>query len=208
MAVSKSTEASLVTPLFAVRKSRIQGRGAFATTTIRKGQRIIEYIGEKISNAEADRRYDEETMRRHHTFLFTLNSRVVIDGAVGGNASIYINHSCAPNCEAVITGNRIYIHALRTIEPGEELAYDYQYERPDDTDDEMEKFYTCRCGAPTCRGSIMKPRTPKRSSRTRGNVSSSSSAGPAETRTKSGTRKTRPAKGTDRTAQRKRRARQ
>jgi hypothetical protein len=57
----------------------------------------------------------------------------------------------------VITGRRIYIHALETIEPGTELAYDYQYERTGENDEELEKFYLCRCGAPGCRGTIMKP---------------------------------------------------
>lgn len=142
---------------FEVRKSGIQGRGAFATQQIRNGQRIIEYDGERISTAEADRRYDESSMTRHHTFLFTLDSRTVVDGAMDGNESIYINHSCDPNCEAIITDGRIYIHAVRTIQPGEELGYDYQYERTGESDDELEKFYKCRCGAENCRGSIMKP---------------------------------------------------
>src|SRR6185437_930470 len=100
-----------------------------AHTRIRKGQRIIEYAGERISNDEADSRYDETGMKRHHTFLFTLTPRKVVDGAVNGNESIYINHSCDPNCEAVIEDGRIFIEAVRTIQPGEELAYDYQYER-------------------------------------------------------------------------------
>lgn len=150
--------ARTVSRYFEVRRSGIQGRGAFATQRIRKGTRIIEYAGERISNEEADRRYDETRMRRHHTFLFTLDADTVVDGAIDGNESIYINHSCDPNCEAVITGGRIWIHALRTIYPGEELVYDYQYERTGGPDDaELESFYACQCGAPNCRGSIMKP---------------------------------------------------
>ena len=141
---------------FDVRQSGIQGKGAFATTKIRKGQRIIEYTGERISNDEADDRYDETHMRRHHTFLFTLTARKVVDGAINGNESIYINHSCDPNCEAVIEDGRIFIEAVRTIQPGEELVYDYQYERTGEDDDEMARFYKCLCGAPNCRGSIMK----------------------------------------------------
>lgn len=148
---------------FEIRRSGIQGRGAFATQRIRRGTRIIEYAGERISNAEADRRYDERGMRRHHTFLFTLDADTVVDGAMNGNESIYINHGCDPNCEAIITDGRIWIHALRTIYPGEELVYDYQYERPGGADDaDLERFYACRCGAPTCRGSIMKPAAPRR----------------------------------------------
>jgi uncharacterized protein len=152
-------------PLYVVRNSHIHGRGVFAARRIRKGTRIVEYTGQRISNDEADRRYDDTRMRRHHTFLFTLDSKTVIDGAIktGGGDASFINHSCEPNCEAVITDRKIFIHALRTIEPGEELAYDYQYERTGKNDAELEKFYLCKCGAPNCRGSIMKPAKRKRS---------------------------------------------
>ena len=156
-------------PLYVVRDSHIHGRGVFAARRIRKGTRIVEYTGERISNKEADRRYDDTRMKRHHTFLFTLDSKTVIDGAIktGGSDASFINHSCEPNCEAVITGRTIFIHALHTIEPGEELAYDYQYERTGKNDAELEKFYVCKCGAPSCRGSIMKP-AKKKKSRARG----------------------------------------
>jgi uncharacterized protein len=144
---------------FEVRPSPIAGLGAFATRAIKKGTRIVEYTGERISNSEADRRYDEERMAHHHTFLFTLNRRTVVDAAVGGNESRFINHSCAPNCEAVIEdGRRIYIEAIKKIEVGEELAYDYQYERSDDHTDADERFYACRCGTPECRGTILAPK--------------------------------------------------
>jgi SET domain-containing protein len=154
-------------PLYVVRNSRIHGRGVFAARRIRKGTRIVEYTGERISNKEADRRYDDTKMKRHHTFLFTLDSKTVVDGAMktGGGDASFINHSCEPNCEAVITDKKIYIHALRTIEPGTELAYDYQYERTGKNDAQLEKFYICKCGAPNCRGSIMKPAKKKRSRR-------------------------------------------
>jgi SET domain-containing protein len=157
-------------PLYVVRSSRIHGRGVFALRLIRKGTRILEYKGERISNTQADLRYDDTRMKRHHTFLFTLDSKTVIDGAisVGGGDASYINHSCDPNCEAIITEQKIFIHALRTIHPGEELAYDYQYERTGKNDAELEKFYFCKCGAPNCRGSIMKPakrRRPRRRTR-------------------------------------------
>jgi SET domain-containing protein len=152
-------------PFHVVRQSHIHGRGVFAARRIRKGTRIIEYVGERIDNKEADRRYDDTRMKRHHTFLFTLDKNTVIDGAIsaGGGDASYINHSCDPNCEAVITGKKIYIHAKRTIEPGEELAYDYQYERTGENDQELEKFYICKCGADNCRGTIMKAEKKKRS---------------------------------------------
>ena len=156
-------------PLYVVRNSEIHGRGVFALRRIRKGTRILEYTGERISNKEADRRYDDDNMKRHHTFLFTLDSKTCIDGSVktGGGDASFINHSCEPNCEAVITGRKIFIHALHTIEPGTELAYDYQYERTGKGDAKLEKFYICKCGAPNCRGSIMQPAKKKKRARTR-----------------------------------------
>ena len=157
-----------------LRKSAIQGTGAFATRMIRKGQKIVEYTGEHIDNDEADRRYDDDKMKRHHTFLFIVDDDEIIDGAVNGNDSRYINHSCDPNAEAVIEGKRIFIYALRTIQPGEEIAYDYQYERTDEHTAADEKFYTCRCGAANCRGSILAPpkkkRKPVRKKRSRATV--------------------------------------
>ncbi len=141
---------------FELRRSTIQGLGAFAVRDISKGTRIIEYTGERISNAESDRRYDDAAMARHHTFLFTLNSRTVVDAAVGGNAARYINHSCNPNCEAVIERGRIWIDAIKRIPAGTELVYDYQYEHDESYTDEDLRWYACRCGAPNCRGTIVK----------------------------------------------------
>jgi len=159
----KKTAASR--PPFEIRRSKIQGRGAFATRAIKKGDRIIEYTGERISWQEADRRYDDEHMQRHHTFLFTLTRRTVVDAAVGGNDARLINHSCEPNCEAVIVQGHIFIEAMRDIAEGEELTYDYAYERDADAGEEEEKLYVCRCGAPGCRGTILAP-APERKSHT------------------------------------------
>ena len=145
-------------PYFEIRKSRIQGRGAFATRPIRAGTRLIEYTGERITQDEANRRYDDDAMARHHTFLFAVDDDLVIDGAVGGNESVYINHSCAPKCRAVNEKQRIFIEALTAIAPGDELAYDYAYARtPDNDSPEGEALYACKCGAPTCRGTILEP---------------------------------------------------
>jgi SET domain-containing protein len=143
---------------FELRRSSIQGLGAFATRRISKGTRIIEYVGERITEEESDRRYDDASMKRHHTFLFSLDDGTVIDAAVGGNEARFINHSCDPNCEAVIERKRIYIEAIRTIQPGTELAYDYAYERSDDCDEETERLYVCRCGSKKCRGTILAPK--------------------------------------------------
>ncbi|HSQ29328.1 MAG TPA: SET domain-containing protein-lysine N-methyltransferase [Gemmatimonadaceae bacterium] len=141
-----------------LRRSPIHGLGGFARRDIPKGTRIVEYTGEKISNAEADRRYDDEAMKRHHTFLFVLNSRTCVDAAFEGNEARFLNHSCAPNCEAVIERGRIWIDALTDIPAGSELLYDYQYEDdPEYTQDDL-RFYACHCGAPNCRGTIVKTR--------------------------------------------------
>ena len=153
-----------VNDMFELRRSPIQGLGAFAIRPIRKGSRVIEYTGEKISYEEADRRYDDTKMRRHHTFLFILNNKWILDAAVGGNEARFINHSCEPNCEAVNTGRKIWIEAIRDIEEGEELLYDYQYERTEDHTPEDEEFYRCLCGARRCRGTILAP-PPKRKAR-------------------------------------------
>ncbi|MGQ0642288.1 MAG: SET domain-containing protein [Gemmatimonadaceae bacterium] len=142
---------------FEIRRSAIQGRGGFAMRRITKGERVIEYTGERISWKEADRRYDDDAMKRHHTFLFTLTRRTCVDAAVGGNDARFINHSCDPNCEAVIVNNRIYIEALRDIASGEELSYDYAYERDADSAVDEEKLYVCRCGTKKCRGTILVP---------------------------------------------------
>lgn len=142
---------------FAVRRSTIQGRGCFAVREIRKGERIAEYEGERITWKEADRRYDDEGMRRHHTFLFAVTSRTVIDGAVGGSDARFINHSCDPNCEAVDDRGRIFIEAVRRIAPGEELFYDYAYARDESTTEEDEQLYLCKCGSAKCRGTILEP---------------------------------------------------
>ncbi|HTI64541.1 MAG TPA: SET domain-containing protein-lysine N-methyltransferase [Gemmatimonadaceae bacterium] len=141
-----------------LRRSAIHGLGGFARRDIPRGTRIIEYTGEKISNAEADRRYDDESMKRHHTFLFILNSRTCVDAAFEGNAARFLNHSCAPNCEAVIERGHIWIEALTDIPAGAELVYDYQYEDDPEYTEEDLRFYACHCGAPNCRGTIVKTR--------------------------------------------------
>ncbi len=143
---------------FEIRDSPIAGKGAFALRPIKKGERLIEYTGERIPHPVADERYDDDSMGEHHTFLFTVSSRTVIDATHGGNEARFINHSCDPNCESEIEKGRVYIFALRDIPPGEELHYDYAYERSGDETEKEEEQYRCRCGTPKCRGSIMEPK--------------------------------------------------
>jgi SET domain-containing protein len=143
---------------FIVRNSRIEGMGAFATERIRKGERVIEYTGEVISAEEGDRRYSEGKLSEGPILLFTIDRGRVIDANVNGNDAKYINHSCDPNCESAGQGAHIYIQAIRTIYPGEELVYDYSLTR-EPGDDPSE--YVCHCGAPNCRGTMLVAR-PKR----------------------------------------------
>jgi len=141
-----------------VRRSKIQGRGVFTTRAIAPDERIIEYTGRLITNDEADAQCDDEAMRRHHTFLFGVDGRYTVDGAHGGNEARYINHSCEPNCESVVEKRRVFIHAVRAIVAGEEIVYDYWYTTDGSyTLLDLQRIYPCRCGAPTCRGTLARP---------------------------------------------------
>jgi SET domain-containing protein len=155
----KAKKVPLIQP-FKVRQSKIAGKGAFATRDIEVGERIVEYLGERVSHAVADARYDDHADGGHHTFLFAVNRSVVIDAYVDGNDARFINHSCDPNCESEIEKGRVFIDAIRPIRKGEELAYDYAYGR-DGTESKADEkgVYGCRCGAKNCRGTILEPLT-------------------------------------------------
>jgi SET domain-containing protein len=140
-----------------LRNSAIQGRGIFAARRIRKGERIIEYTGEIITVEEEQRRYDDDSMSRHHTFLFQIDEKTTIDATRKGGIARYINHSCDPNCEAVWEEGRIFIEAIKNIQPGLELTYDYGYEHEGALTPEVSAFYFCRCGSENCRGTILSP---------------------------------------------------
>jgi SET domain-containing protein len=143
----------------AVRRSRIQGRGVFATRDIAEGERIVEYVGERMSHDEADAACpDDESAERHHTFLFAVDDDVVIDGSRNGNDARFINHSCDPNTEVVIVRQRVFVHALRDIDAGDELFYDYWYMTDESyTLEDLRRIYPCRCGSKSCRGTLARP---------------------------------------------------
>jgi len=142
-------------PYYVVRNSRIHGRGVFAAANILKGTRITEYVGDRISHAEADRRHEDKAHDDNHTFLFTVNSRVVIDGGVKGNDARWINHSCDPNCESVVDKARVFLEAVRDIPKGQEICFDYMIERDPNDPPEMDQIFGCRCGSPKCRGTML-----------------------------------------------------
>jgi hypothetical protein len=128
-------------PLIVFKKSRIHGTGGFARVDIRRGQRIIEYVGPKLTKTEA-----EAELNRLNPYIFILDEVYDIDGSVDWNPARFLNHSCAPNCEVEIVRGRIWIYALRKIKSGEELTYNYSH----DLDDYEAR--PCRCGASNCVG--------------------------------------------------------
>ena len=152
--------------LIEVRRSKVHGRGVFAQQHIPKGTRIVEYVGERVSHEEADRRYEDKDADDSHTFLFIVDSKTVIDAGVDGNDARFFNHACNPNCESVIEAKRVYIESMRDIEPGEEMTYDYQIQREDSDPPDIDDIFECRCGAPQCRGTMLWPtERPKRKKR-------------------------------------------
>jgi hypothetical protein len=167
MATAKTTKVSKIAPdpykanpWFIVRNSAIHGKGCFARRFIPKGTRICEYVGERISHNKADKRYEGYDVNDNHTFLFIVDSRTVIDGGVKGNAARWINHSCGENCESTVEKRRVYIDAVKDIQKGEELGYDYQIGRDRNDPPNVDEIYACRCGSPKCRGTMLWP--PKR----------------------------------------------
>ena len=130
--------------------------GAFAMKRIPARTRLIEYAGERITAAESDRRDPDRPDARHHTFLFAIDDDVVIDAAVDGNDARFINHSCDPNCDAVIVDGRIWIDTIRDVAAGEELAYDYEYSLEERHTPARKRQYPCNCGSAKCRGTILR----------------------------------------------------
>jgi hypothetical protein len=143
--------------LMEVRNSELHGLGVFAAKPIKKGTRIIEYIGDKISHAEADRRYETKDDTDNHTFLFSVDRKLVIDAGADGNDARYFNHSCDPNCESVIEDRRVFIEAIKDIAVGDEMTYDYQIGRERTDPPNIDEIYACKCGAKDCRGTMLWP---------------------------------------------------
>jgi uncharacterized protein len=131
-------------------ESAVHGRGVYAAQFIPEGTRIIEYTGERVSWEAAP---DDEN--DPHTFNFGLENGEVINPKVGGNDARWINHCCNPNCEAIEEDNRIFIYAMRDIEAGEELFYDYAMEIDEPITGESKRKFACHCGASNCRGTML-----------------------------------------------------
>ncbi len=140
----------------------MHGKGVFALQDIAEGEELIEYVGEVISWAEAERRHPHDPQNPNHTFYFHVDEGHVIDGLHGGNASRWINHACAPNCEADQQGNRVFIRALRDIAAGEELNFDYGLIIDERYTPKLKAEYACWCGADACRGTMLAPKRRRR----------------------------------------------
>jgi SET domain-containing protein len=133
-----------------VRESGVHGRGVYTMQFVPKGRRIIEYTGERVSwEAAPDDDNDP------HTFNFGLDNGAVINPEVGGNDARWINHSCNPNCEAIEEDDRVFIYAMRNIQAGEELLYDYRMQIDEPITDAVKKKFACHCGASNCRDTML-----------------------------------------------------
>ncbi|MCD6734280.1 MAG: SET domain-containing protein-lysine N-methyltransferase [Burkholderiaceae bacterium] len=151
------------------RRSAIHGNGMFAAADIPAGTRLIQYKGKLLTHAESDELYGDGA-DTGHTFLFSLNDDYVIDANQQGNSARWINHGCAPNCEAVIDEDdggdprrdRVFIESIRDIAKGEELTYNYGIVLGVPHTREMKRIWACRCGAPQCTGTMLQPKRGRR----------------------------------------------
>jgi len=137
-----------------VRESPIHGRGVFASSKIKKGTRIIQYVGERIDKEESNRRglaLFEESQKTGgaSVYIFDLNDEWDLDGNTEDNDARLINHSCEPNAEMINEDDELWLYAIRTIKPGQEITFDYGYD--------LEHFldHPCRCGTDSCVGYIV-----------------------------------------------------
>ena len=143
--------------MWKVKNSNVHGSGVFATKNIPKNTNIIQYIGEKVTKSEGDRRSSLRIKKfinsplNGSVYIFELNKKYDIDGLVSNNKARFINHSCNPNCEVDIVKGQIWISSIKNIKKGEELNYDYGYAfDPDDFRDHL-----CKCGSKNCIGFII-----------------------------------------------------
>jgi SET domain-containing protein len=135
-------------------RSPIHGWGVYARAAIADGTPVLEYVGERISKAESQRREAERRRRQREggdgcVYIFNLNRRHDLDGNSPENLARRINHSCAPNCRAENIRGKIWLVARRDIQAGEELSFDYGFsftEWPQ---------HRCHCGATRCPGFIV-----------------------------------------------------
>ena len=143
--------------LWVKKKSSLHGSGLFASVNIKKDEKVIEYIGDKVTKKEGDKRADKQIKKAQKNknngmvYIFELNKKYDIDGGVLRNYARFINHSCNPNCEVEITDNQIWISSIKPIKKGTELTYNYGYPYDSDFDD-----HVCKCRYKKCVGYILR----------------------------------------------------
>jgi uncharacterized protein len=137
-----------------VRRSPVHGKGVFALQRIAARERVLEYKGEVRSWREAVRRHQRHGVDGH-TFFFGLSDGRVIDGSQNGNSARWLNHACTANCEAIEDAGRVFIETLQDIDAGQELFIEYLLAVDDPVDEDTRRQYACRCGATSCRRSML-----------------------------------------------------
>jgi uncharacterized protein len=137
-----------------VRRSPVHGKGVFALQRIAARERVLEYKGEVTSWREAVRRHQRHGVDGH-TFFFGLSDGRVIDGSQNGNSARWLNHACTANCEAIEDAGRVFIETLQDIDAGQELFIEYLLAVDDPVDEDTRRQYACRCGATSCRRSML-----------------------------------------------------
>ena len=173
------------------RRSAIHGNGVFAVAPIAKGERVIEYKGRRRTHEEVDAG-DSGDVDTGHTFLFTLNDEYVIDANFNNNDARWINHSCSPNCEAVLEEDdgddrrkdKVFIEAVRDIAPGEELSYNYGITLEEKHTKELKKIWECRCGSANCTGTMLQPKSDKKKKKAAKKAEKAEKAGKKEKKAK------------------------
>ena len=138
------------------KKSFLHGSGLFPSTNIKKNNQVIEYIGDKVTKKEGDKRANKQIKKalknksNGMVYMFELNKKYDIDGGVARNYARFINHSCDPNCEVDITDGHIWISSIKRIKKDAELTYNYGYPFDSDFDE-----HVCKCGSKNCVGYIL-----------------------------------------------------
>lgn len=133
----------LASPGLEVRKSAISGKGCFTTRFFRRGCKVAEYQGERVSRREAKHRTEGRRIIR----CVAIDEYWSIDASRIGNPTAFLNHSCRPNVRLKMRYGHLEFYALRDILPGEEITLDYEYSQHSDSK-------RCTCGVPECRGTI------------------------------------------------------
>ena len=161
---SRSEKKSPASPVYRVKNSPVHGRGVFASRKILAGSLVIEYEGDRITFAQACKNEAARDDGSTHTFLFSLEDGRVIDGGSNGNDARWINHSCAPNCQASEEEGRIFISTLHDVARGEELNYDYGLVLEERHTPAIKRAYACLCGAKNCRKTLLAPKPRRKNS--------------------------------------------